>query len=1074
MPILIKRNICSLLLFGFIVIFFINCRQIIKNEVVIYPRSEKGVLDLRNWDFNKMGTLHLEGDWEFYWQQLYTPDDFINQVIKSPPIYYEAIIAWNDMVINNEQLSEDGFATFRIVVKLPANNMNYSFYIRNQDSAYKLWINGQLLAQNGQVGKKKADHIPQRLPLLFHHYAKNKELEMVIQISNFSHRRGGLVNFIKMGLPDQIMTLVNIRLGYSLFMFGSLFIMFLYHLGLFILRRQNKSTLFFGVFCLLGGIRIIISGDYIFYQIFPSFPWHLGVKIEFISAYLCLLFFGLFFYSLFSKDIPKWFLGLVTIFSCFSCLFTLLFSIKIASFLINVYQVYTVITCIILIIFLLKIIYYRRAGSIVFLSGFIILFFTLVFDFYIDDKTIIGKALSPLSLFSFGVFIFIFSQSFLLSLRFSRAFQQLDDLSINLEKKVSRRTKELKDANLKLETAEKEKTNFFINLSHEIKTPLTVISNYLEELPDLDGNNDLKIIKYNVEKLKRDMINFFDILKIERGQIIYNNFQIVNLSDFINNKIDFFKKFAANAKVDIKHDISPGLYLKTPITLLDRIFNNLIQNAIKYNKPDGKIFISAILDKQLIQVIIKDTGCGIEKEHLENIFKPYYQITHHKKNIDGIGMGLTIVKNGVELLNGTITVESEINQYSQFQIFFPFYKLENGDSIAEFDDRLDYSGFLVSSDNLSGVIEDFTDNYANYSYDSDKKKKTILIVEDNKELLYLMKRNLSNSYNVYICFNGEEALEKLNNHPLPDLIISDIMMDKIDGFELLEKIGENEKWNLIPFIFITAKTRNNDRLNGLRKGAIDYIYKPFSISELIHKINSILRYQELNMKFREQQKFAAVGMMLGGISHEIFNPLSGISGPLANIKKIINKSGDANIIKLDKHIDYIKSSVMKITSIIQVLKELTSNNQMESTIINIENLVTGIITGLNNFNKDKIKLIFNITNKNKIIADEKSLLIILRNLLQNACDAISDAGEIRIHVLEDDVNIIIRIEDTGTGIETAEIEKVFQAFYTTKLIQKGSGLGLFIVKQLVAKMNWEIAVNSIKNKGTVFSLSYKK
>ncbi|MCG8571264.1 MAG: ATP-binding protein [Spirochaetes bacterium] len=1027
------------------------------------PTAEKGKLLLKNWNFEKNGPVNLDGDWEFYWNALYFPKDFQNSTIQKEPYFYQSRKPWNNLVINNNQLTEDGYATFRLTVELPEKDKIYSFYTTNQDSAYKLWINGEVLAENGRVGKNKENHLPQRLPLIFQHYAQSTTLEMVIQISNFSHRMGGLVNLIKMGDHQQILSMYNKHISYALFLFGCLFIISLYHLGLFLLRRNDFSTLFFSIFCLLIGIRILFSGDYLIFQFIPNFPWVLGVKIPYLTFYLAVLFFVLFFYSLFSSDIPVLLLRIVIFISTAISIITSVFSVKVMNYILNFYKIYTVTISCFITFFLIVIILKKQENSknqkqdaIVLTCGLMMFFMTGIYDFAADSHLINGLEISPIT--PFGVLLFIFTQSFLLSLRFSRAFNKLDDLSMNLEKKVSQRTAELKDANNKLETAEKEKTNFFINLSHEMKTPLTVISNYLDDMPELENNSDLKIIKHNIEKLKQDMINFFDILKMERGQKLYNDIQIINFSDFLNNKINFFMKFALKDHIKITHNIETGLYLETPISLIDRIFNNLIHNAIKFNKKNG--FIDIITEKKENQIIIhiKDTGCGIDRVHINNIFKPYYQISHIKKNIEGIGMGLAIVKKCVVSLKGTITVESVVNEYTDFEIKLPLHTLANDDYVADITKNRESSGYLEIR------AEKIRDRDPGTN---ERKKNTILVVEDNKDLLNLIERHLLKKYNVFICHNGTEALNILKENQCPDLIISDIMMDKMDGFELLSNIHKNMNWCRIPFIFISARTDDESKIAGIQKGAIDYIYKPFTLSELFIKIDSLLRYQELNTKYQEQRKFADLGIMLGGLSHEIFNPLSGISGPLANIKKIMQQAGNKDT-KIIKHLNFIEESVDKITSLINVLKDLTSTKQLNSTKINLKSFTEYIINDLSKSNEITFKL--NIPDDFYIQADENTLAIILRNLIQNGCDSINKGGTITVNAKNKKNETIIQVIDNGSGIKNSDINKIFQAFYSTKTKQKGSGLGLYIVKQLVQKMNWSIEVSSRINSGTTFSL----
>jgi two-component system, sensor histidine kinase ChiS len=275
---------------------------------------------------------------------------------------------------------------------------------------------------------------------------------------------------------------------------------------------------------------------------------------------------------------------------------------------------------------------------------------------------------------------------------------------------------------------------------------------------------------------------------------------------------------------------------------IDEITNNLIDNAIKYTQEGGKIALILKRNHDLVEMIISDTGIGISKEDKDNIFKPYYQISHEKKYNQGIGMGLYIVKKIIDQINCKIELESEPDVGTTFKIIFNGHKLAPGEIIQE-------SSKFFKPTNID-MLQIKDSEYNN-------ERKNILIIEDNLDMLLYLKENISINFNVFCAINGIDALEKLMNIPKPDLIISDVMMNMMDGYEFRDILLENNKYRSIPFIFLSVKSLNEEKIEGLKKGAIDFISKPFQMDELLAKINSIIKnndfQKELQLNYIEKK-----------------------------------------------------------------------------------------------------------------------------------------------------------------------------------------------------------------------------
>lgn len=417
---------------------------------------------------------------------------------------------------------------------------------------------------------------------------------------------------------------------------------------------------------------------------------------------------------------------------------------------------------------------------------------------------------------------------------------KLLDWNKNLKIEVEKRTNELEKIN-------EQKTNTFVNLAHETKTPLTLINNYLEEYINTKGNSEeLLVVKKNIEKLSNDIVNFFDLERFNKGIAIYNHNQVSDFSEILKDSVVLFKEYAKKKNIQLFETIENELFIKADPVSINRVVNNLIENAIKFS-VEGVIYISLQREGDEVIFSVKDPGIGIPPEMHKKIFEPYYQISNHKKSIQGMGLGLPIVKKIIQDLCGEIKIGSNFKKVpgTEVNVKLKRHVLKHYEEVSP-----------NLSKNISLDITNLPVNEIIY----DECKSTIVIIEDNAAMITFLIKKLSEHYNVYFALNGNEALTKIKSlSVIPDLIISDIMMDKVDGYSFAKIISESSSYNHIPIIFLSAKSSYSDKLKGLKAGAIDYISKPFSISELLQKIESILT-------ITGKQRKAVIGMAMRALN----------------------------------------------------------------------------------------------------------------------------------------------------------------------------------------------------------------
>jgi signal transduction histidine kinase len=675
------------------------------------PSAQKGVLDLTNWDFERNGPVNLTGEYEFYWNQLLNPQDFSRKRSSLEAAFINVPRAWNGFEYQRKTIAGDGFATYRLRVLLNPNHTNLAVKLPEMGSSYNLFIDGRKLSSAGIVGKT-AESAKPGFHLGVIGFQFNEDLlDVVVQISNFSHKLGGAWETITLGAENQLQKTADLKIAYDLFLFGSILIMALYHFGLFSLRTKERSPLFFGLFCLLIAVRIMTTGERYILLFFPGIEYELMIKLEYLTFYFAVPVFIQYIYSLFSNDFSKKICLYSSAIGLVFCALVILSPVKIFSHTLSIYQIFTLSMFIYATYVLLVASFKKDFKAIIFLVGFSVLFLLSVNDMLYAQNIIQSKYMVQ-----FGLFIFIFSQAYLLSRYFSNAFTTIEiqgeklksakatlqKTNDELEKRVEERTAEilkanevlrqevedrklaqraLKKAKLAAESASQAKSEFLANMSHELRTPLNHIIGFTElvldknfgELTDIQEEylNDVHSSSGHLLSLINDIL---DLSKVEAGKLEFRPAE-VHIRNILTNSLLMVKEKALknDIKTSIKHDDIPET-IRADERKLKQILYNLLSNAVKFTPDGGGVDLVAkcsshgAIDDQseknsltnCIQISIKDSGIGLKKEDITKIFLPFEQVeTSASRRYQGTGLGLSLTKRLVELHGGTIWAESE-------------------------------------------------------------------------------------------------------------------------------------------------------------------------------------------------------------------------------------------------------------------------------------------------------------------------------------------------------------------------------------------------------------------------------
>lgn len=446
-----------------------------------------------------------------------------------------------------------------------------------------------------------------------------------------------------------------------------------------------------------------------------------------------------------------------------------------------------------------------------------------------------------------------------------------------------------------------DRINLFTNFSHELRTPLTLIIAPLEDLlnqPNLSSpfRKPLELMHSNSKRLLFLINQLMDFRKKEAGKMKLRAAE-GNFSKFVEEIAIAFHELTHFKKITLcYHMTNTPIHLWYDRGLMEKVLFNLLSNAIKNTPSGGKIEIETICQKEKetpsILLTIKDTGIGIPEDELSAIFDPFYQVNESDMSTPGTGIGLYLTKAIVEMHKGHIHAESILGQGSTFFVELPLGNahLSAKEIIEDYKDSEDITRYI----NLSLVESD--DKFNETEKQAENKKYTILIAEDNKELRHYIKQKLSNLYHLIEAVDGEEAKIKSLSY-MPDLIVSDIMMPRIDGIQLCRIIKNDLRTGHIPIILLTARTTVLQVEEGLKIGADDYITKPFNMMHLKARIANLLSSREkLKDLYSKNFNTRDIGANITSADDRFLQKLyavmeENLSNPELNIEKFCNEIG---------------------------------------------------------------------------------------------------------------------------------------------------------------------------------------
>ncbi len=645
------------------------------------------------------------------------------------------------------------------------------------------------------------------------------------------------------------------------------------------------------------------------------------------------------------------------------------------------------------------------------------------------------------------------------------------DLSLRLQ---------LEKANQDLLALDEAKTRFFANVSHELRTPLTLLLGPIDtlrgQISDPGHSELLASMRTNATRLLRQVNALLDIAKLESGSLDLAT-ERVDVGELIGEVVQSARPLAESRGLELRFEQEKLRPAELDVDKIWVIAANLVSNALKFTKK-GHITVR-VRNEEPEKVVfeVEDTGSGIPESELEKVFDRFYQVdSSSARTHEGTGVGLALARELARLHGGDLVVHSEVGVGSTFRATLPARQQHVEDRRSQPRRRQDrmaearrsalaaqeYRRALrdtaladVAPTTLRPPGEDQPD------YQPPEDAPIVLVVDDNQDLRHFMARALLEKYRVVRAADGVEALEALQSARI-DLVVSDVMMPRMDGEQLCKEIRADSALASIPIIMVTARAGAGAIVEGLEYGADDYLVKPFVPRELVARVGALLRRKAAEEQLSERDtRLAAIGQMSSAIAHDLRNALTVVKGYAELAGHFAERSaenGDGNAVA--EPLKQIGTAVDRLGRMTEEMLNFARGGtpQLAREQTTVAELLRDVAEGLRGELERRsidLELEIAIDASARGSLDTVALARVIENLIHNARDALAGEDEPRTVRLEAQIDqagadegrtLLVEIQDNGPGIPVARLPSIFEPFHSGK---RSTGLGLATVRNLV-------------------------
>jgi signal transduction histidine kinase len=659
---------------------------------------------------------------------------------------------------------------------------------------------------------------------------------------------------------------------------------------------------------------------------------------------------------------------------------------------------------------------------------------------------------------------------------------------------------QLEQRNSELATLDRQKSDFYANISHELRTPLTLILAPVQDL--LEGAQQLpaslvfplQMIRDNALRLLKLVNDLLDVIRLEEGKDRLERVP-VDLVRLVGGMADAMAHLADTKEVALEKTLTEGpLMVRGDGRALEKIFVNLLNNAIKFTDRGGRVRVELREEAGYARICVRDTGIGIPPAELPFIFDRFHQVDGSRtRRYRGTGLGLALVKELAERHGGEVQVDSQLGQGTCIRVSLPLSKDQPTGQEAEdvgSVDRLERLHGLA--ERMGGLTPDEPDgNRYAPSSDSGAHRPRVLVVEDEPDMRRYLAELLEPDYSVLQARSGPEGLHLVREHA-PDLVLLDLMLPEIDGLEVCRRIRSDTDLRQPKVMLLTARVDERPKLCALEQGADDFLTKPFSSVEVKTRLRNLLATARLERDLVERnrslaraledlrrtqaqlvhsEKLNALGSLAAGLLHEINNPLN---YSLAALQLL----GSDPLVKdsplLAEVVGDIDEGMQRIRAIVSDLHAFAypSEAQKQRPFDFREALESAL-----RFTAHELKaveVVQALPQQTRVLGSKSHLVQVLVNLFDNAAQAVEPVaaerpGRVRITGERTGGRLLIRVSDNGVGMDEQTRTRIFDPFFTTREVGKGMGLGLSVCHTIVANHGGRLVAASRAGGGTEMS-----
>jgi signal transduction histidine kinase len=638
-------------------------------------------------DMNEATSLKLDGEWEFYWERFVQPEEFNAAKPPEPTLYAPVPSYWKEYKHAYLDFTGTGYASYRMILLLPETRPDkLALDIPVFDVSSALYLNGKPVHEQGKVGRTKEESVPGYNPGLFILSTESDTLSIVVHVSNFYHRRGGFWKSMQLGHVSRLVQADRKYKLVSFFSLGVLAAFSVFFLFFFILYREDFLLLSFSMIVAGIFLRMICTGLYPI-QLVSDIPWEWLIKIEYFGTFLAFGFSAWYFFNLYPSEFRKritWINGGIVLIAGF---IILLLKARYFAYTMLYFQ-----PAILLLMAYYLVICIRRViggsrNDILFLIALVIFVGGLVNDILVaNSRTAISKDYS----IHFAVQLFVLIQSIMIIRTWILAYKErgllmaeIEDININLEKRVEDRTTELNSRNIAIEASNKElknaldfKNRVFSIIAHDLKSPIaTLVQNSALLDFKLTGEEQEKLVK-SFREQSRSSLNLIDNLLYwgrSQGSKLQLSPDMYEMQDIVKEVLDSFLETVAHKSIRIREEFTGATMAFVDREVIEIVIRNLISNAIKFTNRYGSIQIKASVepeDKLAVQVI--DNGVGMNQEQINSIYGEKEIIsTAGTDNERGTGLGLRLCSDLLNEMGGEMKVSSKKGQGTEVTLVLP-------------------------------------------------------------------------------------------------------------------------------------------------------------------------------------------------------------------------------------------------------------------------------------------------------------------------------------------------------------------------------------------------------------------